>query len=74
VTALYGIIGAGRALTPGIILQAESGLVRDNWLYDFDTETSMRALWASISSSFINSRLVYSYLVEIEAITRPAGS
>jgi hypothetical protein len=73
VTALCGITAVGRSLTPGIILQAESSLVREHWVRDYDTETSMRALWASTPSGFVNSRLAYDYLVEIERQTRSIG-
>jgi hypothetical protein len=65
ITILAAITAAGRALSPGIIYQSATRLVREDWIRDWDLTNGFRALVTSTESGWINAELALQWLTEV---------
>jgi DDE superfamily endonuclease len=74
ISVLSAVTAAGRALSPGVIYQSATRLVREDWLRDWDTTGDFRALVTSTESGWINADLAFQWLKEvIDKETRREG-
>jgi DDE superfamily endonuclease len=74
ISFLAAIVADGRALSPAIIFSGDSGYIRDAWIEDYCPNSSIRALFASTESGWINSDLALDWLEKIvEPETRAEG-
>ncbi|HEX3643230.1 MAG TPA: hypothetical protein VHV10_18250 [Ktedonobacteraceae bacterium] len=65
ITVLAGIVADGRALSPAIIVQGETGHLREQWLADYLPGKSIRALFGTTQSGWISSDLALDWLKEV---------
>jgi hypothetical protein len=69
------ITASGRVLSPGVIFQSQSGLVREHWISDWEVTGGFRAAVAATESGWTNAELAVQFLEEvIDKETRQNGS
>jgi hypothetical protein len=74
VTLLAGITADGKALTPGIIFQSDSGYLQDTWLHSYNVNNAPRVVFGTTESGWSNSHTFLSWLGEVDKATNHVNS